>query len=368
MKLAFIAQNRPTTKFLPCVALLCVLVILAVKYPLLTTVQSLTNIRLSYSQSNGYSTTSLLDLLETPSDSRVRLSKLIGTSKLGQISMWVAFPTAETVVPGANWYDPIWNNHDFGAFRNADDMISLSPCMGQNKIFIQIGAHLGIFPLVAAYRGCHGIAVEPMPAASNFSRISALVNNWGSDQFLAINAVASQTDGGHMWFDPSTISISQNDTNLSQKIRVPVTTLDALNDKYGMRSTEGQSRFSFVIIDVEGHEQAVLQGAKGLIKQRSVLVFEIEVWTKKLTTGLVTYFPGLQLLADNGYRLYTTTVNSEMAFNSCDELTNRIPDLPRIFNQSCFQSKLPDTVCLGEVLAVRNDLPPLRQWLSSCPK
>jgi len=368
MKVPIKVQNRLTLRFISLAALLIILIITAVRYQLMAMVHSLTGVRVSYFDIDRFSAVSLLDLLETPSDSRVRLAKLKGTSVLGRISMWVAFPATDAVVPGASWYDPIWNSYDLPAFKNADDIMSLSPCNGHDKVFIQIGAHLGIFPLVAAYRGCQGIAVEPMPAASNFSRITAMINNWGSERFLAINAIGSDTDGGNMWFDPSTISISTSETDLSRKIRVPVTTLDVLNDKYGMTSTDGQSRFAFVIIDVEGHEQTVLMGAKRLIEKRSVLAFEIEVWTKQASKGLITYFPGLQLLIDNGYRLYTTAANAGMPFNSCDEITNRIADLPRIFNQSCVSAKLPDTTCLGEVFAIRNDLPAFRQWFSACPK
>lgn len=282
--------------------------------------------------------------------------------------MWVAFPSNGSVVPGAEWYDQLWSKNDFGGYRHVDDMIALSPCKQHDKIFIQIGAHLGIFPLVAAYRGCQGVAVEPMPAASNFSRISALLNNWGPDKFLAINAVGSRTNGGFMWFDPRTISISKNDTDLTGKLRIPVTTLDAVNEKYGNIQGRDQSRISFVIIDVEGHEQDVLLGAEKLIQQQSVIVFEIEVWTNQPTTGPVTSFPGLELLVSNGYRLYTLTRNSEMAFNSCDELTNRLAELPKIFNQSCQQPAMPKGYCLGEVFAIRSGAPPLRQWLSSCPR
>jgi FkbM family methyltransferase len=315
-----------------------------------------------------FSSTSLLDYLETVPDSRIRLSKLIGTSILGPISMWIAFPSSNKVMPGANWYDQIWDKNDFGGYKYIDEIISVSPCKDYNKIFIQIGAHLGIFPLVASYRGCLGIAVEPIPAATNFTRISAKLNNWGEDKFLAINAVGSSKDGGFMWFDPKGITVSGNDGNLTGKVRIPVTTLDALNDNYGYIQRQSESQIAFVMIDVEGFEQEVLLGAKRLIERRSVLIYQIEVWTVRLKTGLVTSFPGLQLLIDNGYQLYTTTINSEMGYKSCDELTNRLLDISKIFNQTCQLPALPKDHCLGEVFAIRRDVPPLRQWLSACPK
>lgn len=44
--------------------------------------------------------------------------------------------------------------------------MSLSRCKEHDKVFIQIGAHLGMFPLVATYRGCQDTSVEPIPAVS----------------------------------------------------------------------------------------------------------------------------------------------------------------------------------------------------------
>ena len=57
---------------------------------------------------------SLNKYLETISDARIRVAKLIGKSVLGPISMWIAFPTSDKVIPGGNWYDQVWDKNDFG--------------------------------------------------------------------------------------------------------------------------------------------------------------------------------------------------------------------------------------------------------------
>lgn len=314
------------------------------------------------------SNSSLSNYLASISDARIRVAKLIGKSVLGPISMWIAFPTSDKVVPGGNWYDQVWDKNDFGGYKLIDEMISLSPCHNYDKIFLQIGAHLGAFPLVAAYRGCFGLAVEPIPAATNFARISALLNNWSEDQFLIINAAGSSQNGGFTWFDPKGISLSSDNETTFGKIRIPFVTVDAMNQKYGFRKKENQSRIAFVVIDVEGHEDEVLLGSQKLIEQRSVLVYQIEVWTQIPKRGIIKSYPGLQLLVKNGYHLYTLSTNTQMNFRICDSITNRLTELPRIFNQSCRQSALPTDRCLGEVFAMRSDLPPLRQWFSECPK
>ena len=316
----------------------------------------------------GCSNSSLLPYLETASDSRVRLSKLIGETTLGRISMWIAFPSSNDVVPGAEWYNQVWEKNHFGGYEHVDAMISLSPCSNYDKIFLQVGAHLGVFPLVAAYRGCVGIGVEPIPAATHFARISAAVNNWNEDQFLMINAASSSRHGGFTWYDPKGIVLSADSANTAGKVQIPLVTVDAVNDQYGYSRQAKESRIAFVMIDVEGYEQDVLLGSKRLIEKKTVLVFQIEVWTQIASRGVVSSFPGLQLLVDNGYHLYTTTRNSQMNFTSCDPLTNRLPEIPTIFNESCRNSPLPADQCLAEVFALRSDIPPLRQWFVYCPK
>lgn len=100
-------QNGLTLRFISCSALLIILIIIAMTYPLMPTVRSLTGVRISYFSIDRSLTASLLDLLETPSDSRVRLAKLKGISVLSQILMWIAFPTTDAVVSGTNWHESI---------------------------------------------------------------------------------------------------------------------------------------------------------------------------------------------------------------------------------------------------------------------
>ena len=311
---------------------------------------------------------SLSNYLYNISDSRIRISKLIGKSVLGPISMWIAFPTSDKILPGANWYDQVCDKNDFGGYKLIDEIISLSPCHNYDKIFLQIGAHLGVFPLVAAYRGCHGIAVEPIPVATNFARLSGILNNWSEDQFSVINAAGSSHNGGFTWFDPKGITLSSNNESTIGKVRIPFATIDALNEIYGYRKGQKESRIAFIMIDVEGHEQEVLLGSEKLIKEKSVLVFQIEVWTQIPQRGVIHSYPGLQLLIDNGYQLYTLSDNSQMNLRICDSITNRLSQLPLLFNQSCQKSPIPTDRCLGEVFALRSDLPPLRKWFTDCPK
>lgn len=184
---------------------------------------------------------------------------------------------------------------------------------------------------------------------------------------MVINAAGSRQNGGYTWFDPAGISMSSNNDITKGKIRIPLVTVDAVNDQYGYRGGRKDSRIAFVIIDVEWYEQEVLLGSRKLIEQKSVLVFQVEVWTHTPDKGHRHFFPGLQLSLYHGYRLYTTSSNTKMDISPCEEVTDRLSELPKIFNQSCQLANLPADQCLGEIFALRSDFPPLRQWFSACP-
>lgn len=314
-------------------------------------------------------TRSLLNLMNAVSDRRLRVSRLERQTARGPTSLWMAFPSSEEVVEGANWYEQLWSKHDFGGVQYIEEMLSVAPCHGR-EIFVQIGAHLGIFPLFAAHRGCRAIAVEGMPAATNFTKISAILNGWDEAKFVAINAAVSDQNG-HVFFDPKQIQIvmpRENDPNQSRLIRVPMVTFDTIDRQYGRDALTGESHIRHVVIDVEGYEQEVLLGAKELIASRSVRVFEIEVWTSHRKKGNVTTFPGLQLLVDHGYHLYSLVRNEELGYKPCENLSIRLKDLPRLSEKSCRERKLPDGICLQEIYALRSDVLPLNRWSSQCPK
>lgn len=323
----------------------------------------------SQSNENSFANNELLNVMSSVSDGRIRLAKLERTLLLGPVSMWVAFPSEEKVVPGTSWYQTIWDKHDLDAVRFMDEMISLSPCQqNPDQIFIQIGAHLGIFPLFASYRGCRSIAVEAMPLATNFTKISALINGWNEPKFQAINAAVSHKDG-YVLFDTTKISISEssNEEKLHPGIvRVPMLTIDTINQRYGRNLKTGKSDITFMVIDVEGHEQEALLGAKKLIESQSVRMFEIEVWSSHHGKGKILSFPGLELLAANGYKLYSVIRNDERQYAPCEDLSKRLDELTSLVEKYCQGLPLLAGDCLFEIFAVRSDLPPMKRWSTMC--
>ena len=47
---------------------------------------------------------------------------------------------------------------------------------------------------------------------------------------MVINAAGSRQNGGYTWFDPAGISMSSNNDITKGKIRIPLVTVDAVND------------------------------------------------------------------------------------------------------------------------------------------
>ena len=217
------------------------------------------------------------------------------------------------------------------------------------------------------YRGCRGIAVEPISEAKIFTRLSTMIIGWTQNEFVAVNTAVSNREDKYVWFDVGKITTSENNTDITDKVRVPLTTLDVINDQYVKSGRYQQSQVAYVIKDVEGYEQEVLLGAKNLIAQRSVIGYQIEVWTSHEKRSPVIEFPGLQLLIDNSYRLFTFVQNSKLNIRACSELTNHLVELPSIFNETC-QVFNTGRKCLGEICATRNDFPSMQHCFDDCPK
>ena len=149
----------------------------------------------------------------------------------------------------------------------------------RGDLVFDIGAHVG--DRVAAFRrlGAKVVAVEPQPALA-----STLTMLYGHSSNVVIERAAVGRKAGDVRLmvntDNPTISTASNafihaaqdapgwqDQHWDKSIRVPMTTLDVLIEQHG--------RPAFIKIDVEGFEEAVLQGARAsLARFRPGLLFE----------------------------------------------------------------------------------------------
>lgn len=151
-------------------------------------------------------------------------------------------------------------------------------------VFVDVGAHIGIYSLWAAEQGASVIAVEPNPPVAAMLRSNLARNRIGA----RVYEVAVADAPGVMMMAgleqvPTTPTLALAGIG---DLKVVVTTLDALL---------GDEDVAGIKVDVEGAELAVLHGASGLLGR--VPVWQLE-WNRHADRE-----PVGQLLRDHGYDL-----------------------------------------------------------------
>lgn len=134
-----------------------------------------------------------------------------------------------------------------------------------------IGAHFGIFSVAAALKGGRAVAVDPSPAAVRMiSRQLAL--NRCKDKVHVVRAAVSESNGPIDLLSSGTFSHAffkvVEGRQRRDAIHSAAITIDELAVRFGVPT--------HIKIDVEGHEAAVLRGARGLLAAHSpVLLVEL---------------------------------------------------------------------------------------------
>ena len=171
--------------------------------------------------------------------------------------------------------------HERGTIKVAAELLP------EMHAFIDVGANTGIFSLLAKATDpkIKVIAVEPSPANLAILRMNVALNAFD----IAIeDAAATSTDGEiilHDFPDPSYSASLEADWREGTVERtVRGTTLDSL------ASASGASGAKLLVkIDVEGHEVAVLEGARNVIS--SGPSFLIEIIREHVARGVTRLLP-----------------------------------------------------------------------------
>jgi FkbM family methyltransferase len=146
-----------------------------------------------------------------------------------------------------------------------DDLCYLRWKLRPGDLFVDVGANLGLWTLVAAGRvGEAGrvISFEPNPATHE-----RLLANIARNELKNVEAVpaAVAREEGEVWFacraEHNTSGISA-EAGEAGAIRVPAVALDD-----AVVSRAGERRVSGIKLDTEGHELEALQGAEALIRR-----------------------------------------------------------------------------------------------------
>jgi FkbM family methyltransferase len=154
--------------------------------------------------------------------------------------------------------------------------IAKQPLAG--KLFVDIGANVGFYSLLAARMGANVIAFEPLPRNLTYLRRHNELNQCNID----IRAAALSDRAGKLHFDSQRNS-SEGRLAESGDLVVDSYTLDSLG-------IEPQ----FLKIDVEGAEARVLEGARATLQRSKPTIF-------LATHGAQVEAECLKLLAELGY-------------------------------------------------------------------
>ena len=149
----------------------------------------------------------------------------------------------------------------------------LRKLLPQSQRFINVGANVGLYVLLARQSGLPVTALEPVPQTVQFLLQNLEINSL-SDQVTVIPAAVGNVAGVETIYGVGTAASllkdwGNNPESLMQ--RVPVVCLD---DVIKMPSKNEQL---LILLDVEGYEYKALLGAKKLIAARPHPIWIVEV-------------------------------------------------------------------------------------------
>lgn len=139
----------------------------------------------------------------------------------------------------------------------------------QGDLFMDVGANVGSYTVLATGgAGARSIAVEPIPATFKNLQANVLLN--GLSDRTDLHCVGLSHERSYIKFtaDLDTVNHVMTDDEEGPAVRIPVLTMDELLD--------GQVP-AVIKIDVEGHELAILQGARKTLSDSRVIAVVMEI-------------------------------------------------------------------------------------------
>jgi FkbM family methyltransferase len=181
-----------------------------------------------------------------------------------------------------------------------DELQYLQNKLRAGDVFIDVGANIGLWTLVAATSvGPSGRVFSFEPNPITFDRLSENITLNGKVSRVEASAKAVSADESVVSFvcdrqhNLSAISSSGSDGPYTKK--VPTVALDCL-----LVNELVASRLAGIKLDTEGHELAALQGASGLIEERWPWLI-IEFNTTLLASDALGDWPVYRFLAAKSY-------------------------------------------------------------------
>lgn len=248
--------------------------------------------------------------------------------RLPDIGWWIARPGTQTL---NNW---IWH-------YEAGERRLLSQLIQSGWIALDIGAHYGLYTLLIARKVSPDglvIAFEPSPRELKQLLMHLWINRCHNVQVEAFALGDTEGEAEFFLYDiTSRNSLRPQPWTLSQRIKVPVITLDTFLELQGIK------RVDFIKMDTEGAELSILQGMQRLLERRPrpIIVSELsdsvtEAWG----------YPAkaiYEFLAERGFHwfsinlqgtLFPCPVKSEFKENLVAVPKERLPEIQAFIEDS----------------------------------
>lgn len=185
----------------------------------------------------------------------------------------------------------------------------LGGLLAETDVFINIGANIGYFALLAAQMNVPTVAFEPLDANLKLLYKNVAANGWQDRVEIFPLALGDQTGlvdlfGGHTG---ASLIPGWAGTPPHHRRLVPCSTLDTvLGDRFhGQRCT--------ILVDIEGVEFAMLAGAAGILAQSPKPIWLMEIQTSNQQPGGVGFNPHFlstfELFWEAGYAAWTAEID-----------------------------------------------------------
>ncbi|MDP2804657.1 MAG: FkbM family methyltransferase [Gallionellaceae bacterium] len=179
-----------------------------------------------------------------------------------------------------------------------------------SDVFVDVGSNIGFYACLARSMGLHVVAVEPSSKNQKYLLANLRANNWNDVEVFPAG-VAEKSGLATLYGASSTgASLINNWANASKFFQqtIALSTLDILlGDRFSGKRT-------FVKIDVEGFEYAVMLGSERVLKMQPQPTWVVEVCLNEYhPNGLNPNFADLfSLFWRNGYVVRTADRRSQL--------------------------------------------------------
>jgi FkbM family methyltransferase len=188
----------------------------------------------------------------------------------------------------------------YAPFPDYPEMAVWTQQLGDVDLFVDVGASVGLYSLVAAEQGAELICLEPLPRAREQLVANLALN--GRDATVIAKAVAAEPGRMHLdGVDAQRVHLTLDGDG---GLEVEVDTLD---------SVIGDRHVAGLKIDVEGAERQVLEGAINALRHHRIDLVQLE-WNDMAEVNFgESREPVASLLRDCGYELLRPNDDGDLA-------------------------------------------------------